>query len=212
MVFVTEQGLRQGSQFIYSKLALSVISCWTTIISWLSKMRWIFLSLSLGIFLSDNKAFTLNFTSMVEVTDCLSSFFCDSLPTSAALAALTPSFAALVYPVENDTSNHKQWNFQKSHCNKQKFSLFISWQYNLAPFACWWCPAATKVFNILETLHEKCPPWSARHHIWWITLMKFFININHVVILHPECRCSSSLTKPLKGFFQILGTHKTKLL
>ena len=113
IVFVTEQGLQQGSQFIYSKLASSVISCWTTIISWLNKMRWIFLSLSLGIFQSDNKAFTLNFTSMVEVTDCLSSFFCNSLPTSAALSALTPAFAALVNPVENDTSNCLSWLWSK---------------------------------------------------------------------------------------------------
>ena len=52
-------------------------------------------SLSLGIFLSDDKAFSLNFTSMVEVTDCLSSF-CISLSTSAALSPMTSSFLLVI--------------------------------------------------------------------------------------------------------------------
>ena len=60
------------------------------------------LLIDLGIFLSDDRACTLN--SMVDVTGCPSSFFCISLPTSAALSALTASFAMPVHPVE-DTRN-----------------------------------------------------------------------------------------------------------
>ena len=63
------------------------------------------LSLTLGIFLSDERACTLNSTCMVDVTDFLSRFICIFLPTSATLSALTASSAVLVNPVEKDTSN-----------------------------------------------------------------------------------------------------------
>ena len=70
-------------------------------------MKLIFIDL-FGIFLSDDRACTLNFTCMIDVTDFLSRFMYIFLPTSAALSALTVSTASsavLVNPVEKDTSN-----------------------------------------------------------------------------------------------------------
>lgn len=72
----------------YSKLFSTVIPLWAIIINQLKNLReftWILFSLILGVF----KSCTLNFTSMVDVTDCPSSFFCISLPSSSALSALT---------------------------------------------------------------------------------------------------------------------------
>ena len=91
----------------YCNAFSTVISRWASRISQLknlSESSRIFFSLTLGIFLSEDRACSLNLTSMVVVTDCPSSFFCMSLPTAAALSAFTPSPVVLVDPVENDTS------------------------------------------------------------------------------------------------------------
>ena len=62
----------------------------------LSEFMRIFFALTLEIFLSDDKAFNLNFTSIVDVTDFPSSFICISLSTSVALPAFTASSAVFV--------------------------------------------------------------------------------------------------------------------
>ena len=72
-----------------------------------TESRWIFFLLTVGIFLSDDRAFTFDLTSMLDVTHCPSSLIC--IFTSAAVSALTESPSMLVNPVEKDTSNSLSW-------------------------------------------------------------------------------------------------------
>jgi len=57
-----------------------------------------FISLTLGILLSEERGCTLNFTCILDVADFPSRFIRIFLPTAAALSALTTSSTALVNP------------------------------------------------------------------------------------------------------------------
>ena len=90
----------------FCKVVSTVISRWANMISRLTnfrELRWIFFSLIMGIFLNDDRTCTFDLISMVNVTDCPSSWICISLHTSADLPALTESSPVLVNPVEKDT-------------------------------------------------------------------------------------------------------------
>ena len=92
----------------YCTLVSTAISRWAKMMSQLnnfSESSCIFFSLTKGDFLSYDRAFIFDLTSIVDVTDCPYSLICISIPTSAALSALFESSTVLVNPVEKYTCN-----------------------------------------------------------------------------------------------------------